>query len=285
VFTALRHLTHTKSPPIGNLLSHAALVFNYFSRTDFFSINPVLWSLAVEMQFYLLMPLLILLIVALCRAAPGRAALAVPLVFIGIGIVSRTIEVIFVNPAATAQDLVRYRSVFSFLDCFGMGMLVAYIQQTRTRLLQIAGLGRVVVPVIGILFLVIASDWGLYAANGAWLTAANPVYTICAPLLICIGVALLLYSALNIGGVARGLSTKALTLAGTISYSIYLYHVGVQVIIGHYVKIGPQLSYQEKAFSYAAISLIPTLALAALVYWAVERPSLLWAAKWKEQAR
>jgi peptidoglycan/LPS O-acetylase OafA/YrhL len=72
-----------------DVLAHVFVVHNLFSST-YYGINPSFWSLAVEIQFYLLYPLLLLI---WRRIGPGKTLLAV----LGVSILYRAIGYCITN--------------------------------------------------------------------------------------------------------------------------------------------------------------------------------------------
>ena len=48
LFAVARYLIGVKPPSISTILSHLLLIQNYFGSQQFFSISPVVWSLAIE---------------------------------------------------------------------------------------------------------------------------------------------------------------------------------------------------------------------------------------------
>ena len=77
------------------------------------------WSLAVQEQFYLLWPLLVLTL-------PRRWFLFTMAAFIAFGLIFR-----FWCIAVEASTLARWVTIFGCLDSFAVGALIAYLQQAR----------------------------------------------------------------------------------------------------------------------------------------------------------
>jgi peptidoglycan/LPS O-acetylase OafA/YrhL len=273
-FITLRYVTRTHSPDPFNVLTHAALVFNYFRQVGYFSINAVYWSLAIEWQFYLLLPLVFgLWRVVLGSGAKGAAA-AVLVTFLGVGIGSRIAEFGF----AGASE-VKFRTVFSYLDLFGAGIAVAYAH--RFCAFYKAPGRRRLIGFIGIFIFVACNNWCLYAGRGDWLTVDNFWFTVTFPTLLCLGTGLMLLSVVTAPADGKGLLRyRPLVKIGAMSYSLYLYHIGVQHGI---MRLLPPIGgYTTSSFIYAAAALIPTVALSALMFHVVERPSLAWAARFRQ---
>jgi peptidoglycan/LPS O-acetylase OafA/YrhL len=105
------------------------------------------------------------------------------------------------------------------------------------------------------------------------------------PLLTAVPVAVLLVSLVRApeGRVARALGSAPLVALGTVSFGLYLWHYPVQwalrTALGGYVPPSWGLA------GYIAMSLVVSLAVAALSWWAIERPVLAAARRWRERRR
>ena len=105
------------------------------------------------------------------------------------------------------------------------------------------------------------------------------------PLLTAVPVAVLLMALVRApeGGVARALGSAPLVALGTVSFGLYLWHYPVQwalrAALGGYVPPSWGLA------GYIAMSLAVSLAVAALSWWAIERPVLAAARRWRERRR
>lgn len=105
------------------------------------------------------------------------------------------------------------------------------------------------------------------------------------PLLTAVPVAVLLAALVRVpsGRVARGLASAPLMALGTISFGLYLWHYPVQwalrAALGGYVPPSWGLA------GFAVASLFLALAVAALSWWAIERPVLAAARRWRARRR
>ena len=105
------------------------------------------------------------------------------------------------------------------------------------------------------------------------------------PLLTAVPVAALLVSLVRVpeGQVARALGSAPLVALGTVSFGLYLWHYPVQwalrTALGGYVPPSWGLA------GYIAASLVVSAVLAALSWWAIERPVLAAARRWRERRR
>ena len=278
-FIALRYATRTNVPSAHNILLHALMSFNYITHINFFSINPVFWSLAIEAQFYLILPLACIgatLLVGRRQPQKQSAALLVVAGFLTVGLAFRTLE----NSFRVDDIDAHIRTVFSYLDLFGWGMLVTCVEE-RCRL---AGWSfpRWLLACLGVIIVLATNSWALYAADGNWLVTSNLRYAVISPALICAGASLILLAVVQTSSIPQpiGKLLRPLVWTGEISYSIYLYHVGVQFAAFKFVHL-QSLPYTTQAILYSLIALPPTLLLSWLMYLLIERPSLKMSASLK----
>ena len=161
-FVLLRYATGTKPPGAWSVLAHVGLFFNYVPSIDFFSINPVFWSLAIEAQFYVLLP-----VACLAARRLKWGPWVVPFAFAAVGIAARAIELRISYDLPPGVTAVGFRSVFAYLDLFAFGMVVAVLptgwRMPRPRIVAAAGLG---------LFL-LANNWSFLAGGGEWMVAGD----------------------------------------------------------------------------------------------------------------
>src|SRR5882724_8888930 len=131
VFVAMRLAGHLHTPTFIDVVLHVLLVFNWGTPAQFLAINIAMWTLAIEAQFYFILPLAAGLGRMLTPTRGRLAALLIVLAFVLIGWVSRGLEY-----RATLPGELRFRLPFSFLDLFAMGMFVAYLELTQAAYLR-----------------------------------------------------------------------------------------------------------------------------------------------------
>jgi peptidoglycan/LPS O-acetylase OafA/YrhL len=231
----------------------------YFANWNQIFLHPLLsplshaWSLAVEEQFYLVWPLVVLGIV---RLSPAR--------WRTVGI-----AVCVAGALASAGDMaVRYRSAdflrvyyatdtraFELLVGAALGTMVAARPQpdsrSRARLRLCAAPAAVGVVVIGATVRSTSESW-LY--RGGLLAFALLVALVIADV-----------RQLDRGLLARGLSVRPLRWVGTISYGLYLWHWPVV----YYLYTGRTAL---SGFGLDVVRVAATFALATASYYLLERP-------------
>ena len=277
IYIGLRFATHSKIPTTGDIVSHIGLLFNYGPQNYYLSINPAFWSLSIEAQFYLALPLIAFAVFAMTR----RGAQSV-LIFIStmltIGLLWRAGEFMLVrNAAGPSQTGVYYfRTLPAYLDLFGAGALVAAVEMLpvaeklrnlRTSLLLL---------VCGVLVFLGANVWCTLVGHGDWLTINNTVYTIFFPVVLCLGIVLILIpSVLYFGERSRWLNLRFFVWLGSISYSVYLYHIGVQFMVLKFLHLENLIpDYNLRNIACATVSLVPVIVISAITYLLVEKPCL-----------
>lgn len=221
------------------------------------SVSLMFWAVAIEMQFYLLFPLLNSLLTRFGMAAFARLLLAIVVVRGLIWAVSDTHD--------TLSML--YLSLAGRIDQFLLGMITAWLfvrHRDRFR-----GWWKVGVS----LLLVTAALWSFNQVHGfvsnspwrlAWLDVEGAVWAL----------AILTY-------VATCRATNALSRAtakvGELSYSIYLLHFMLIFVINSqqwWVTV-PGLSFKANALLTTLVVLVPLVVACSMVtYYGVELPFL-----------
>lgn len=218
--------------------------------------TSMLWTIAIEWQFYVLFPFLLLIL----KPAWGRNVLgmvAVLLVF----------RVFAVAAGGNPRDLA-YLTIFGRLDQFLIGMWAAWFFRAHPLSARRGG----VLATVALLAVVVAL-WRFNAAGG-WPTTAS--WKILWP--TCEGV---LWAAFVIGYVdfanaAKGLWSRVMARIGEISYSIYLVHY---MVIATMVKFALPVAFSGRVVVDALLNTLlfalpVTLLVSALTYRFVELPFL-----------
>lgn len=235
------------------------LVFGQnFSAATVMKLNPPMWSLAVEVMFYALLPLVGWLAL---RLPPRRRMQAlVPLALLAIGMTYNW------SIAGHGLGMTFSKTLAAMLPYFALGMLGALLLHGRSvgmrqkRTFIALGAGLIVIDAI---------VKGAAPANGI---DATPVFSVLRDLPSGVGFALIVCA---LAGARQGrlLGGRALVTLGTISYGFYLWHVPVLMVLrGHdLLPLDPVLG--------SLVAFPPSVALAALSWLACERPVLRWSAR------
>lgn len=195
------------------------------------------WSLAVEVQFYLLAPFLVLLL-------PRRALKWVLLLFL----VALT-AIAQYRLSTLGNQQATYYSLYARLPEFFMGGLVAVLSYSHTDK-QYSGLAPT-----GLLLVLAAAMAQPRLGHFPGLPALLPM----------IGTALILWHP-ALGVVQRVLGSRTMVWIGELSYSLYLWHWPVLALLRYYT------GEQVLDMPFGLLFLTLTLLLATLSYYGLEVP-------------
>ncbi len=250
----------------GEAVTGTALALTYLTDLAFaFEVGYVpelahLWSLAVEEQFYLLWPLVL---IALCRVAPAARRVALLWKVIAAAWVVRVVTVV----ASWVGGVYFYPLPTTWADLLLLGAMGALLRRDQPVLMSriVAVVSRP--AVLAAAFLVIA---GFSLAPGSYLWSGT--YVVGMPLIGAATAAILLAVVLGPPRrITRFLSTRPLRALGTISYGLYLYNSACIMIIQE--TVGPGLGMR-------AVGAVLAVGLATLSYRYVERPALALKRRW-----
>jgi peptidoglycan/LPS O-acetylase OafA/YrhL len=237
---------------LGHFAAHLAFV-HVFSPATFGSFSGPLWTLAIEVQFYVLFGLLGPFVVRRPFAVYGG--------FVAIAVLYRaTIAALGVD-----GDFLWINQLPAVLDLFGAGMAAAFVYvyasarpeaPTYAPAATAAAVLAVAVAVAGLLAVVAVAAAGGDDAVHRWLNAWRIAF---GPLLavVTLGIALGMSRIRVAAGVAplRGLSV--------VSYAAYLFNLEIVVALARTGLPAPAVFW---------LGAIGTLAVAALVTFGFERP-------------
>jgi peptidoglycan/LPS O-acetylase OafA/YrhL len=219
----------------------------------------VLWSVCVEEQFYLIVPLLIALVL------PRFRCTLVSLLLVG------SIAVRWVTASRSdAQHLIVYNT-FAQFDTLCSGVLLALVMGwNRDRPLLTRWLRWL--------------EWPIYAAT-IWLFSQKSLghgsvahRTWDFVLVWICGVSLVMVAIWGRGWLKTALSYSRIVWLGKISYGLYMYHeIAIWLRQRFMYKLG-WFANREELFTIGTFALV--IAMAALSYYAYERRFLLWKRAW-----
>ena len=285
VYIGLRGIAHAKMPDFMNMALYTLLFFNYGSQGYFFSINPAFWSLSIEVQFYIILPVIAGAVYLLMHNKRGNSAIfTFVIVLYVIGILSRSVEFLVTRQIIPhpAESIIYFRTLPSYLDLFGAGVLVAsleFIPSVAAKLRH--SYTPLLLFTLGSALFLIANIWCSVIGSGPWLTINNFWFSVAFPILLCLGIIFMMIPiVLNWGERMVWLNSRPIVAIGAISYSVYLYHIGIQFFILKTVHLENTISdYGLRNFAYSLISFIPVIVVSAIMYWIIERPCLNYLSK------
>lgn len=207
------------------------------------------WSLAVEEQFYIGFPLLL---IAIARWGRGR----VGIVLSAIALVSFALNIGFVSIKPEATFYLMPTRAWELLAGAVLALHVARLHGPNPLLAQACGAAGAICLALAI---VMYSDDIAFPGVFAVLPVAA-------------GVLLILAGSHGANATSRFLSLRPMTYIGRISYPLYLVHWPVNVFA--IAALGANY-----AWSWRAAMLALSMVLAALIYHGVERPARRWLAQ------
>jgi peptidoglycan/LPS O-acetylase OafA/YrhL len=260
----------------GVLGANVVLIQNYIPATAITGIGPA-WTLAVEVAFYVALPLLALPALALARrrhlSLRSRLALALAppatllVIGVGIGEAARVFPSIASPDWSDTWQTVLMRSFLASGGLFAAGMTAAVVLLlaehgviSLPRGARRAALG---LAIGGIVLVVVAHDRGLVPDEFFWLAASAP----CAFLLFHLAAT----EDVRRSPAARLLETRFLVYAGLVSYSVYLWHEPlIRWLAAH------DLTFHGRWADAGNVALVTslTLAIATVSCLLVERPAM-----------
>lgn len=262
------------------------LLIQTYDHHDYDPNLSQLWTLAVEIGFYALIPIL---------AAPvtrGRRSLdaVVNRQFAMLAVLA--IEALVFNIAENHTSLIHTQALLwlpAYLDWFALGMALAVLTTVPTSGRAPGGVVRVLqewarspgtcLLIAAVLYLISTLPLGiprtLAPATFTQWTAEHYLYA---------GVAffLLLPFVLGDGGaVGRALGSKAAHVFGNVSYSVYLWHVPVMLLLQR--KLGYR-EFHGHFVELLLLTLVVTFTIAAASWYCFERPILRYGTRpWRRQ--
>jgi peptidoglycan/LPS O-acetylase OafA/YrhL len=262
----------------GLLARAGLLVQDYQPSTLLTGIGPA-WSLAVEVVFYVALPLLVLLAWKLAANAARSsrrvaAALAPAALLLVVGLIGKAVAAYVVSPShaysgwGTNWHSVIERSFFCQADLFAFGMALAVARALWEQ-------GKLRLPSHWQL-IAVALVLGSYAVTARISSTGHQLSYSFYNTLIALACSLVL--ALVVlesqparSGLVRLLETRPLVAAGVISYSVFLWH---EPLIHALRDHGLMFTGASGLLINLAIVIPLTAVLSALTYYLVEAPAV-----------
>lgn len=253
-FAVLTAIGHPNTVPAGELVRFLLFVQSH-SETTRGQLDPPMWTLAVEVSFYALVPVLGLLAAGRATSRARQAALPAALLVLGVALQVAAYSCGWPRTVTT--------SLLTNLTPFAAGMLAATLTHGRTM-----RRGAAVALVAGGSAAVV-----LDAASVALRLGPPAVLDVQAHLPAVGGFAAII-AALTASELRGAVLTSApLRAAGTLSYGIYLWHFPVIFALRGTGR------WPDALPAALALTSAITVALAAASWFALERPALRWASR------
>jgi peptidoglycan/LPS O-acetylase OafA/YrhL len=248
-------------------------VYDFFYRASWFQPSQFLdhfWSLSVEEQFYIIWPLLLLLV-------PQKYLKQLFISFIVLGIVFRSMMyLVYISESSLwvfrePFVLVIYSWPLSHVDAFALGAYISRYEIPRPK--QQLILLAILLPILGFTVTYLTTgSFGWVSALGYDLRASEAYQFIWAYTLINYFFAVLIYSVVREKVLIRMLEMPWLRYLGKISYGMYVYHVGLIWFVVRLLE--ERLQGEMAVWIKAAVALAATILVATLSYYLLEKPIL-----------
>lgn len=199
-----------------DFLLHATFLHN-FADYSYLGLHPDLWTIGIEFQFYLLLPVIMKVVAVLHRSCGGMCALGIFVVAcwladVAAGAVLRWLEPAIPDRFLAANGPVIGGTVFSYLKLFAFGIAAAYAVlkvRVSSRVCDIACAAGLVATAALVQF----------GGEAGWRQTGGFGWPLNAAVL-----AFLAASLARSAVFSRLFAVKWIAATGTISYGIYLWH-------------------------------------------------------------
>jgi len=248
----LRHLTFT----------HNLDVLSYQSTR----LNGVLWTLAVEVQFYLIAPFV-------CRAFAKEPFWT----YLAMILAAFAYRFLYVLPMESHS--LHLNRLPAMLDVYANGMMAALIYVNLCRYLRKNGWTALLATILSALCLIAlyhlmrgqSRESGYPAIHIGQLVRRFP--------LAAAGAGFVLFAGLGLNSVTRIISCRPIRWLSMISYNVYIWHAYAAIkmkewrIPAYENPLPNQAGEQPWQLHYTLLSLAVAVALGALVTYLIERPA------------
>jgi peptidoglycan/LPS O-acetylase OafA/YrhL len=268
ILAFVAHATSTSQPTFRDVLPYALLIQNVWP-TPAPALNGVWWTLPVEFNFYVLLPLLSVAIFAALK----RQRVVTCIVVIALGFIIefswRQYCVHHYGPARISELVIAAGQLPGVLSSFLAGVVCAAFADpaaptpSKPRMADAFFLSGVALVLLSIWVghLNFQTYW-----SGSWIYYASSPVT-------ALGSALLIWGCFTGSRIARRfLANRLVHASGIVSYSLYLWH---QPIIEWCARaFSNNTTEGHRAWLFTLVVIAATLVVSTLSYWFVERPSL-----------
>jgi len=253
----LDRMAGLRLPPAGDLWLFGVFGQN-FTESTVLKLNPPLWTLAVEVTFYLVLPVLAWLMLRLPRVRRRSVQLVIPVAFLGVGIAWNWWL------AGKGYGIAPTKVLLAMGPYFAAGMIAAVLVDGHE-------LGRRAVGILMAAGLLLVLGDAVWAAREALHGSHDLTLRVVRDLPAAAGFGAIIAAAACSVHRIPGLSWRPLALVGLVSYGLYLWHVPLLLWLrAHGLLPGNTLGA-------LAVVIVPALAFATGSWLLLERPPQRWA--------
>lgn len=222
---------------------------------DLFILNPVVWTLRIEMIFYLIFPLIGNMIYVAFKRKIYTSSLLIPISMILISCLVR-----FYNYGGEY-------SFFGNLDALAVGIMIVIFQKlfskSISKLHLISHGYLLLLPIILLFILISKYSYGIF-------------YT---PSILCLLLGVVFYLTLSLSPdsvLNKLLSNYWFYTIALLSYSIYIWHFNLYYSVAQPIVNYFNISEYLKSSLSAALGVLLALLMSYLTYFYIEKPFLKW---------
>lgn len=218
-----------------------------------------LWTLAVEEQFYIIWPFIILFI-------PKKYLLPAIIGIILVGPLSRMI--IFMQVALTERAYFVNLLTPTCMDCFGLGALLAYFRIKNRSSFEFKTILSKALIIFCFLVMIFLSFYINYLSYLIKINTGIVYQTLFRLVVSAVSFYLIAKASAGFGGFMKKImENKVLTYLGKISYGMYLYHNFIGLIYS-----GMSLPVIDNTIIRFAVYTIILIALSSISWYLIEKP-------------
>ena len=255
-----------------DLLSHLTFTHSLFQDGYTYShLNGALWTLSIEVQFYLIFPVL------------GRAFERRPYAAYA-GMIALSLVCHAATMLCFSDTWMLANQLPNMLDAYANGMLAAVIYRRITRR-EVTLCGRIIatavcaLSIVGVYYCLCAQTWMRGGGDYEVLRLQQLIWR--TPLTFCAG-AFVVSASLSLAGVRAAVSNPVIRFLSGISFNFYMWHQYLAVWLkkwripaytGDQPNIDGQQPWQNR---YTLICFAAALLAAAALTYLVEKPCAKW---------
>jgi peptidoglycan/LPS O-acetylase OafA/YrhL len=227
-------------------------------------VPTVFWSLAIEEQFYLIWPVLVL---SFTRQTLMRICVALIGIALGVRIV------LALNQASPIATFVLTPAR---MDCLLVGGLIALVLREETTFQRVARGASRAAPLLGVLLLLISLPHGTLD----WRDSVTNTLGFSAVALLCGSLLVLTMNAAPDASIRRLFETRPLRVLGKYSYAMYIFHGPSGTLVKQVYDFDRAPLVLGSALPltvlYSVLATLVTLAIAWASWHLLERHFLVW---------
>ncbi len=245
-----------------DFLLHASFLHTFIDFS-YGSVNPVLWSIGIEFQFYLLLPLIMYGMRSLSRLGVNNGVVCGALL-IATGVLGHYEQSLLANlksPIPYGQ-LQTQGTILWYLQYFAAGITVGWLAR-QGKSWSTSERWALALGALGMALFVVHAYLG---QEGDWRTQSTTGW----PLNVLF-ISVWLWGVCQSSILSRWFASRVLAFVGLVSYGLYLWHWPVMVAVAE-GRLDDKFSGLSRLIAGSGIALAVSMAFASLSYFVIEAP-------------